>query len=86
MDFNASAQISVACGFRFNKAPVAEKYAACQALFDQYGFVLENGGVPEAEVDARIAEYQNALDAVGYQDVLKEFQRQYEEWKASEAS
>lgn len=86
MDFNASAQISIASGFRFNKAPVAEKYAACQALFDQYGFVLENGGVPEAEVDARIAEYQAALDAVGYQDVLKEFQRQYEEWKASEAS
>ena len=86
LDFNGGAFTSIASGFRFSKAPVAEQYDACQALFEQYGFVLENGGVPEDEVDARIAEYQTALDAVGYQDVLKEFQRQYEEWKASEAS
>ena len=60
------------------------EYASCQGLFAQYGFVLENGGVPESEVDARIAEYQQVLDAVGYQKVLAEFQKQYEEWKAQQ--
>lgn len=82
LDFNGGARVSVACGFRFDKGPVAEKYDACRALFEQYGFVLENGGVPEAEVDARIQEYQAALDDAGYQDVLAEFSRQYEAWKA----
>lgn len=82
MDFNGGALTSCASGFRFDKSPVEEKYNACHALFEQYGFVLENGGVPEAEVDARIQEYQAALDDAGYQDVLAEFSRQYEVWKA----
>lgn len=82
IDFNGSALESTASGFRFDRAPVTDQYHACQALFDQYGFVLENGGVPAAQVNARIKEYQTALDEAGYQDVLAEFQRQYEAWKA----
>ncbi len=81
VDFNGNAEISLAAGFRFNKEPVEEKYDACRDLFDQYGFLLENGGVRVAEVDSFIAEYQAALDAAGYQDVLTEFRRQYREWK-----
>lgn len=81
LDFNGSAIDSPAVGFRFDRTPVEEQFTACQALFEQYGFRLENGGVPEAEVAGCIAEYQNALDAAGYQDVLAEFQRQYDEWK-----
>ncbi|MBE5779478.1 MAG: DUF3502 domain-containing protein [Clostridiales bacterium] len=80
--FNGGANTSCAAGFRFDKSPVEAEYTACQALFDQYGFVLENGGVPEADVEAYIAQYQADLDAAGYQTVLAEFQAQYEAWKA----
>ena len=82
VDFNGGAKTSEAAGFRFDKTPVEAAYSACQSLFEQYGFVLENGGVPADGVDAYIAEYQAALDAAGYQSVLAEFQNQYNTWKA----
>jgi len=80
--FNGGAKTSVAAGFRFDKAPVEAAYSACANLFEQYGFALENGGVPADAVDDYIAQYQADLDAAGYQDVLAEFTRQYNEWKA----
>lgn len=80
-DFNGGANTSCAAGFRFDKTPVADKYAACQTVFEQYGFALENGGVASSEVDSTIAAYQTALDEAGYQDVLAEFQSQYDAWK-----
>ena len=79
--FNGGAQTSPAAGFRFDKAPVEAQYTACANLFEQYGFVLEHGGIAPDDVDAYIAEYQAALDAAGYQDVLAEFQNQYNTWK-----
>ncbi|MCR5033637.1 MAG: ABC transporter substrate-binding protein [Lachnospiraceae bacterium] len=79
--FNGGANTSCAAGFRFDKSPVEAQYSACSALFEQYGFVLENGGVPAADVDAYIEQYQAALDEAGYQDVLAEFQSQYDAWK-----
>jgi len=80
--FNGGAETSCAAGFRFNKAPVEAAYTACSALFEQYGFQLENGGVPADQVEAKLAEYQQKLDGAGYQDVLVEFQNQYNAWKA----
>jgi len=82
IDFNSSALISCANGFQFDKTPVESQYGACQTVFEEYGFILENGGFASADVDAKLAEYQAALDEAGYQDVLAEFQRQYNEWKA----
>ena len=69
--------------FRSNVAPVEAQYAACTNVFDQYGFVLELGGYPSSDVESVIAEYNAALDEAGYQDVLAEFSKQYEDWKAS---
>lgn len=82
--FNSGAETSCAAGFRFNKAPVEAAYTACAALFEQYGFQLENGGVAAADVESTIEAYQAALDGAGYQDVLAEFQKQYNEWKAAQ--
>ncbi len=82
LDFNGGALTSVAAGFRFDKTPVDAAYTACQTLFDQYGFPLENGAIAPDDVDAYIAEYQAALDAAGYQDVFAEFTAQYNAWKA----
>lgn len=80
-DFNGGANTSCAAGFRFDKTPVEAQFSACQSVFEQYGFVLENGGVKVADVDSTIAAYQAALDEAGYQDILAEFQKQYNAWK-----
>ena len=82
-DMNGSAQASCAAGFRFDATPVEAQYTACNNVFDQYGFVLELGGYPSADVESIIAEYNAALDEAGYQDVLAEFSAQYDAWKAS---
>lgn len=74
---------SSAAGFRFDKAPVEAQYTACAGVFDTYGFALENGGVAPADVESTLEKYQAALDEAGYQDVLAEFQKQYDDWKAS---
>ena len=76
-----TSKAGMAAGFRFDKSPVEAQYSACQAIFDQYGFPLETGGIKVADVDSTIAKYQEELDAAGYQDVLKEFQNQYTKWK-----
>ena len=82
IDFNGGALTSCAAGFRFDRTPVAAEYAACQALFEQYGFPLENGAIPADAVEDYIAQYQDDLDAAGFQTCLAEFQKQYNEWKA----
>ena len=85
-DFNGGANTSCAAGFRFDKSAVADKYAACQNVFNEYGFALENGGYGVDQIEDTIAQYQAALDEAGYQDVLAEFQTQYDDWKAENGS
>jgi putative aldouronate transport system substrate-binding protein len=79
--FNDSAKKSVAAGFRFDKSSVDAEYAACVQVFNEFGFALENGGYSPADVDKAIQDYQKALDDAGYQKVLAEAQKQYEDWK-----
>ncbi len=81
-DFNGGANTSCAAGFRFDKTPVSAQFSACQNVFEQYGYPLENGGFAEADVEATIEAYQKALDEAGYQDILAEFTKQYEDFKA----
>ena len=59
---------------------------ACQNVFNEYGFALENGGYGVDQIEDTIAQYQAALDEAGYQDVLAAFQAQYDEWKAENGS
>lgn len=82
-DFNGGANTSSAAGFRFDKTPVAAQFSACQNVFEQYGFPLENGGFAASDVEATIEAYQAALDEAGYQDILAEFSAQYDAWKAA---
>ncbi|MBO4325557.1 MAG: ABC transporter substrate-binding protein [Lachnospiraceae bacterium] len=79
--FNGTAQTSCAAGFRFDMTKVQAQYTACKAVFDEYGFVLENGGVKEANVDAQIAAYKKALKEAGLDDVIAEFTAQYNAFK-----
>lgn len=80
-DFNGGAKTSPAAGFRFDKTPVEAQFSACQNVFETYGFPLENGGFAAADIDATLEAYQAALDEAGYQEVLAEFQSQYNAWK-----
>ncbi len=80
-NFNDTSVASCASGFRFDKTKVEAQYAACLNVYDQYGFVLENGGYAVSEIDSIIETYQKALDEAGYQDILKEAQAQYDAWK-----
>lgn len=79
--FNDASESSCASGFRFDKSKIEAQYSACLNVFEEYGFVLENGGFAESDVDAKIDEYLKALDDAGYQDILAEATSQYEEWK-----
>lgn len=78
--FNNEASDSVADGFRFDVSSIESEYSACQQAFNEYGYVLENGGFAVADVKGAIQNYQKALDNAGYQKVLAEFQKQYNEW------
>lgn len=80
--FNGSANTSCAAGFCFDSKPVQNEYENCRELFSDYGYLLENGAFKPGEVDAKLEEYQKALDAAGYQKVLAEFQAQYNSWKS----
>ncbi len=79
--FNDNAVSSIAAGFRFQSAPVDAEYAACVQVFNEFGFALQNGGYAPADVDKAISDYQAALDDAGFQKLLAEAQKQYDEWK-----
>lgn len=78
--FNDGAKNSVANGFRFDSSTVETQYAACQQVFQEFGFVLEHGGYPLADVQKGIDDYNAALEAAGFADVLAEAQSQYADW------
>ncbi len=81
--FNEKSQSSCASGFRFDGTSVEAQNAACTNVYNQYGYVLEQGGYNEDEVDSILQEFQQALDEAGYQDILTEAQNQYEAWKTT---
>ena len=81
--FNENSVEALANGFRFDFTPIEAEWTACCGLFDQYGFVLEQGGCPAAEVDARLEKFRSELDAAGYQKVFAEVVKQYDAWKTS---
>ncbi len=81
--FNEAGKTSIAAGFRIDRTPIEAQLAACGNVQDKYGFVLENGGYAEADVDKALEDYQAALDEAGYQEVLAEVTKQYNEWKES---
>ena len=80
--FNNAASGTVASGFRPDHSAVDAQYTALIGVIDEYGKSLELGAFGSADLEAKIAEYQAALDAAGYQEVLAEYQKQYNEWKA----
>ena len=75
---NKSAISSVAMGFVFDKSPVADKIAACQATFEEYKGLLQTGtGEPESTV----ANLMSAMRASGFDDIVAEAQAQLDAYR-----
>ncbi|SCY51227.1 ABC transporter substrate-binding protein [Butyrivibrio sp. INlla14] len=81
--FNKKSEEALANGFRFDFSTVEAEWVACNSIYDQYGYVLEQGGYAEKEVEDIFEKYRSELDAAGYQKVLAETIKQYDAWKAS---
>ncbi|MBT2287613.1 ABC transporter substrate-binding protein [Paenibacillus albidus] len=77
--FNENAKKSAALGFTFDNAKVATEISAVQNVYDEYRKVLENGVV---DPDQYLPEMNAKLDAAGIDVIIKEKQRQLDEWAA----
>ncbi len=70
---NENAISSVALGFSFDKTPVADQIAACQAIFEEYKGLIQTGtGEPESTV----ADMMSRMRASGFDDIVNEAQAQ----------
>lgn len=78
---NSMAEVSCAAGFRFDPTNVQYQYDKCRQILEDEAFILENGGYSSTDVNAGINYLLQLLNDAGYQDVLDEARRQYNEWK-----
>ena len=76
--YNEDSMKSGALGFTFDPAPVAGQIAAVQNAYNEYMPAIIVGAVdPEEALPKAIA----AMNAVGAEEIIKEAQRQYDEWR-----
>lgn len=68
-------------GFAPDLSAVQNEVAACSSIVSEYAYALHRGDV--ADVDAAIAEYKEALEGLGLQEIIDELQRQVDEYVAS---
>ena len=81
MDWNKSANKSAALGFAFDSANVTSEYTALSSVTAQYRMMIEWGFA--ADVDASIAEMNEALYAAGLKEYMAEKQKQLDAWAAA---
>ncbi|MCH5352924.1 MAG: ABC transporter substrate-binding protein [Acutalibacter sp.] len=79
--YNGAMEKSKAFGFTFNSTPVANEEATLVSVSDQYLKSLAFGAVDD--LDASIAEFNNALYGAGLQKVMDEKQKQLDEFLAN---
>ena len=76
-EWSKNSKTSKAYGFIFNSDPVKTEVAACTAVTDQYGKLIEGGAV---DPDKYLKMMNEKLYAAGLQKVIDEKQRQLDEW------
>jgi len=79
--FNDSAVPLNSLGFTFKKDAVEAEVAACKSVVQNYYKQLFAGSVKD--VDAEVAKFEKELKAAGVDKVIKEMQKQYDEFLAS---
>ena len=76
---NENAVRSPAMGFSFDNSNVADKIAACQAIFNEYKGIIHTG---TGDVEANVAAMMAAMRDSGFDEVVAEVQAQYDAWLA----
>lgn len=81
--YNRSAVRSPALGFLFDETPVQAECKAVQEIVDVY---MEGFLKAELDVTHMLPQFINAMKGAGIDTILKEKQRQLDEWHAGETS
>lgn len=77
-EHNDSAIFSPAFGFTFNPDSVKTEIAATTNVINQYKLGIESGTL---DPDKSLKEFNKKLKEAGLEKIMKEKQKQYEEWK-----
>lgn len=72
------AKIFAENGFSFDDGN-SEQFAACKASYEQYGFVLENGGFASDDLDFAVERFESSLTAACYDEVFSRYKKACEE-------
>lgn len=79
-DYNDASENAPTFGFDFNIEPVSTQISGFRNVLDEFGPSLYTGSV---DPDKYIPELNKKLEASGISAVVKEMQKQVDEWKAS---
>ncbi|MEK3799362.1 ABC transporter substrate-binding protein [Peribacillus sp. FSL H8-0477] len=80
-EFNASAVKSPSLGFNFNSDPVRSELASITNISKEFYPALATGSVKPEEY---LPKFNEKLKNAGIDKVLKEIQKQYDEWKSKQ--
>lgn len=82
MNNNAS-KYDTNIGFVFDQTNVANEIAACAGVIDEFHTPLMMGAYTMDEIDGKIAEFNQKLEANGVQKIIDEAQKQLDDWRAA---
>ncbi len=81
---NDSATVSKSFGFNFDSSNLKTEYANCSNIVDEYWYnVLIGFGKSQEKIDEMYDKFLKNLKSAGADTIIKEMQRQIDEWKAS---
>ncbi|TCN27507.1 ABC transporter substrate-binding protein [Mesobacillus foraminis] len=80
-EFNASAVKAPSLGFKFNSDPVRSELASITNISKEFYPALATGSVDPEEY---LPKFNKKLEEAGVDKVLKEIQKQFDEWKSSQ--
>ncbi|MEH7119194.1 ABC transporter substrate-binding protein [Neobacillus vireti] len=80
-EFNASAVKAPSLGFKFNSDPVRSELASITNISKEFYPALATGSVDPEEY---LPKFNKKLKEAGLDKVLKEIQKQFDEWKSSQ--
>lgn len=77
--FNKTAEKSPLLGFTFNSEPVKTQVASYNTIMEEYRDILRTGPADAAET---LKKRNEKMEKGGIQDIVKEMQKQVDDWKA----
>ena len=78
-----ASQFTTNLGFVFNQENVANEIAACATVIDEYRKPLMQGAFPADQIEAKVAQFVEKLNANGIQKIVDEAQKQLNEWRVA---